>query len=119
MSNKDVENKESLKHRNTMAEEKLVTIGQNIKLQRIAKEKSQINVAMEVGISPSKLSKIESGTVGYTVNDLILICEVLGVSPSDVMEENLENASIAELAHRRRLKEFDREEYKRIMRSNR
>lgn len=51
-----------------------------------------IDLAAELGISETQMSRIENGSSGCTVGTLIQIADVLGVSVDFLLSRNIDNA---------------------------
>lgn len=98
-------------------------IGERIYKLRKARLASQADLVGLTGISSSKLSRIERGEERcFLVSELLLIAEALKVPVEKLLAGNKngtgnpgsEELSVEEKAHRFRLMEFDRQEYRRI-----
>jgi transcriptional regulator with XRE-family HTH domain len=57
-----------------------------IRLKRIERKLSQELIADKIGISQSNYSKLENGEKSFSVSELSVICEILEVSPLDVLD---------------------------------
>lgn len=83
-----------------MSERKVV--GRAIKVIRKAKGISQDALALQAGISPSHLQRIETGERQPTEDALTLMCIGLGISTADVTYEvETEFILVADQAHAR------------------
>jgi len=64
-----------------------MNLGDTIRKVRIKKGYSQQFLADTIGISQSKLNRIENGQTEITAKDLLNLCEVLKVNPSEMLEK--------------------------------
>ncbi len=64
------------------------TIGERIRILRVIKSLSQENMANELDISVASYSNIERDVTDLTVSRLIKISKILGVKPSDILEQD-------------------------------
>lgn len=60
----------------------MLTIGSQIRLERIRKGVSQSELARRTGIAQENISKIESGRQDILVSTLLQICAALGIRPA-------------------------------------
>lgn len=65
-----------------------IQIGSKIRRLREYQRLTQEHVATGLGISQQAYSKLESDTSALTVNQLIVISELLGVSPGSLLDED-------------------------------
>ena len=63
--------------------------GPILKSLRIARGRSQAEVARTVGISPAQLARLESNQRGLYVEDFVRIAEALGEKPGNLMPNDL------------------------------
>lgn len=63
----------------------MLTVGQNLQLERIRRGVSQTELSRRTGIAQANLSNIENGKQDITVSTLLQICLALGVQPSRVL----------------------------------
>lgn len=71
-------------------------IGDRIKLYREDRNFSQKEFAEKIGVSNSRVSNWEQGINRPDVDLLKKICEVLNVSPSELMDIRLDNEELTE-----------------------
>ena len=95
-------------------------IGTRIRTARKAKGLSLVKVEMQTGITIARLSQLERGLLkGLYVYELMLIAKALGVNAAllmgDIVAGECDEPTIKELAHRKRVLDFDWEEYKKMM----
>lgn len=64
-----------------------VTIGQQIKRYRTQAEMTQAELAELIGITHSAISLIEADKRGVTIDKLRKICEALGCTITDIIEQ--------------------------------
>ena len=64
----------------------MLTVGQNLYLERIRRRLSQAELSRRTGIAQPNLSNIEKGKQDITVSTLFEICLALGVKPSRVLD---------------------------------
>lgn len=69
-------------------------IGKRIKIARIKADKTQEELAEQVGISPTHLSNIETGTTRVSLTTLVSIANGLEVTMDDLLCDNLLRARI-------------------------
>ena len=60
-------------------------VGLNIKHARNERALTQQQLAEETDLSVTHIAHLECGTVSLSVNSLIAICEVLRVTPNDIL----------------------------------
>lgn len=63
----------------------MLTVGQNLQLERIRRGVSQTELSRRTGIAQANLSNIENGKQDITVSTLLQICLALGVQPASVL----------------------------------
>ena len=63
----------------------LILFGNNLRNAREAKGYTQQQLADELGIEISQISRIERGVINTTVATLFAICKVLQISSADLM----------------------------------
>jgi len=81
-----VKKKHRLKHYRN--DEQLKIIGDNIRRYRRAKGFSQAELAFECGDKDwSQISRMERGLVNFTVSYLLLVAEVLEISPKELLPD--------------------------------
>lgn len=95
-------------------------IGTQIRTDRKTKGLSLVQVEMQTGITIARLCQLERGLLkGLYVYELMLIAKALGLNASLLMEGistgECDEPTIKELAHRKRVLDFDWEEYKKKM----
>jgi transcriptional regulator with XRE-family HTH domain len=79
-----VKKKTKLKHYRN--DNQLKIIGNNIRKYRLAKGFTQSELAFECGEKEwSQISRMERGLVNFTISYLLLVAEVLEVSPKDLL----------------------------------
>lgn len=66
-------------------------IGERIRKQRKLKGLIQEQLAKMLEISPSYLGQIENGHRGINVQNLVQVCNVLLVTPNDLMADYITN----------------------------
>lgn len=67
-------------------DEKLKAIGDNIRKYRLAKGLTQSELAFECGEKEwSQISRMERGLVNFTVSYLLIVAEVLEISPKELI----------------------------------
>lgn len=62
----------------------LINFGKQLRLVRLAKGYTQEQLANELGIEISQISRIERGVINTSVSTLYAICKVLGVDISEL-----------------------------------
>ena len=77
---------------------------QNLSLWRVSKEKTQANLASEIGVSLRKIQRLESGEVRPGLTEILRICHYLGLKFEDLIcfiDENdgFEPVSESEISH--------------------
>lgn len=77
------------------------TLGRAIKAIRKSKGITQDTLAIEAGISPSHLQRIETGERQPTEDALLGICKCLGIHPEDITYEVETLILVADPAHAR------------------
>ena len=82
-----------------MSERKV--LGRTIKILRKAKGITQDTLAVEAGMSPSHLQRIETGERQPTEAALLAICKCLGIFPEDISYEPETLILVADPAHAR------------------
>jgi transcriptional regulator with XRE-family HTH domain len=69
-------------------DEQLKIIGERIRKHRRAKGYSQTELAFECGEKDwSQISRMERGLVNFTVSYLLLVAEVLEISPKELLPD--------------------------------
>jgi transcriptional regulator with XRE-family HTH domain len=63
--------------------------GRILRHLRESKERSQAEVAREVGISPAQLARLESSQRGLYIEDFVAIVEALGEKPGNLLPNDL------------------------------
>ena len=81
-----------LKHQNEFNKE----IGGLIKEIRLNKKINKDEMATNIFMSPSYITKIEKGIVGIKLNRFIMICNCLKVHPKEILDSFLFNPRINE-----------------------
>lgn len=67
-------------------DEQLKTIGDKIRKYRLAKGFTQTELAFECGDKDwSQISRMERGLVNFSISYLLIIAEVLEISPKDLL----------------------------------
>lgn len=61
-------------------------IGQTLRLYREKTGRNQSDIASQAGISISMLSQIERGMVSPSIDTLVMVCQSLGLDPSDLFK---------------------------------
>jgi transcriptional regulator with XRE-family HTH domain len=80
-------NKKS-KSRQYRNDEKLKIIGEKIRKYRLAKGLTQSELAFECGDKDwSQISRMERGLVNFKISYLLLVAEILEISPKDLLTE--------------------------------
>ena len=64
-----------------------MTIGERIRQYREDAGMTQADLAEKVGVTHSSISLIENDLRGITVDKLRLICDALGVTITDILEQ--------------------------------
>ena len=64
-----------------------VKIGRSVRAKRVARFWTQKQLAREAGISQKALSKIENDEVKPRFSTIIRLAKVLGVDPSELVDE--------------------------------
>lgn len=64
-------------------------LGKRIKLARIEKEMTQERLAELVGLSPTHMSNIESGTANVSLPSLVNIANALSLSVDDLLSDSV------------------------------
>jgi len=67
----------------------MIQIADKIKKHRTAKDLSQKEIALEVGIDQAQYSRIESGKVEPTLSSLEKIAKALDVSLTELFDDNI------------------------------
>lgn len=67
-------------------------LGKRIKLARIEKELTQEKLAELVGLSPTHMSNIESGTANVSLPSLVNIANALSLSVDDLLSDSVIHA---------------------------
>ena len=62
-------------------------IGRNLKLMRVKKDISQMELSKALGIAQGHYSNIDSGKRQLSLHLLAKICEMFGVNPSDIIAD--------------------------------
>jgi len=57
--------------------------GKNVKRLRLMRNKTQEELAEDIGISQVQIARIENGVINTSIVNFFLICEVLEVNPSE------------------------------------
>ena len=66
-----------------------MSVGKNIKIRRIAMDLSQLELAKQVEVSQSMLSRIEKGTKNPSLQVAYEIAKVLKCDVNELMEESI------------------------------
>lgn len=67
-------------------EDQLKIIGENIRKYRLSKGLTQSELAFECGDKDwSQISRMERGLVNFSISYLLIVAEVLGISPKDLL----------------------------------
>ncbi|MBR1820812.1 MAG: helix-turn-helix transcriptional regulator [Clostridia bacterium] len=69
-------------------------IGKRIKIARIKADLTQEILAEQIGISPTHLSNIETGSTRVSLTTLVSIANGLGVTMDDLLCDNLQHARV-------------------------
>lgn len=69
-------------------------IGKRIKIARIKADLTQERLAERIGISPTHLSNIETGTTRVSLNTIISIANALSVTSDDLLCDNIIMAKV-------------------------
>lgn len=69
-------------------------IGKRIKIARIKADLTQEELSETVGISPTHLSNIETGTTRVSLNVIVSIANALGVTSDDLLCESIVKAKV-------------------------
>lgn len=67
------------------------TLGQRIKYYRKRHSLTQGELASKIGVEPLHITNIETGKEGVSLDKLVLICQCLHVSLSDIMPIELQD----------------------------
>ena len=67
-------------------------LGKRIKLARIEKEMTQERLAELVGLSPTHMSNIESGSANVSLPSLVNIANALALSVDDLLSDSIVHA---------------------------
>lgn len=62
-------------------------VGLRVRACRLAKDMTQQDVANKVGVKFQQVQKYETGKNRISISKLVLICEVLGVTVSSVLDD--------------------------------
>jgi transcriptional regulator with XRE-family HTH domain len=62
-------------------------LGKKIKLIRIEKDLSQLDLSFNAGVNRTYLGKVERGEVNITIDKFNDICRALGHKPSDILSK--------------------------------
>ena len=74
---------------------KMITnMGKNVKIARIKAGLSQTKLAELVGLSVDTIKRIEQGTLVGSLETFCKLCEILHVSPNDLLKDDIEIADI-------------------------
>ena len=76
-----------------------VDLGKRIKQQRLLAEMTQEKLAEKAGISLSFLGHIERGSRKASLDTFVKICNALGVSPSLLLQDTLEDGLLGDNTH--------------------
>ncbi len=80
--------KKKIKLKNYRNDVKLKIIGEKIRNYRLAKGLTQADLAFECNEKDwSQISRMERGLVNFTISYLLLIAEVLEISPKDLLPD--------------------------------
>lgn len=71
----------------------MLTVGPRLRLERMQRGISQIDLARRTSIAQANLSNIENGKQDITVSTLLQICVALDVKPSIVLDPPVREAS--------------------------
>lgn len=74
-------------------------LGKRIKQQRLLAEMTQEKLAERAGISLSFLGHIERGSRKASLDTFVKICNALGVSPSLLLQDTLEDGLLGDAPH--------------------
>ena len=69
-------------------------IGKRIKIARIKANLTQEKLAEQVGISPTHLSNIETGTTRVSLSTMVCLANALSVTMDDLLCDNLVKARV-------------------------
>lgn len=69
-------------------------IGKRIKIARIQAELTQEKLSEMVGISPTHLSNIETGTTRVSLNAIVSIANALNITSDDLLCDNVIKAKV-------------------------
>ena len=61
--------------------------GKNVRRLRLMRNKTQEELAEDIGISQVQIARIENGVINTSIVNFFLICEVLKVKPSEFFEK--------------------------------
>jgi transcriptional regulator with XRE-family HTH domain len=59
-------------------------VGERIRLLRLEQNRTQEDVAFEIGIEPVQLSRIENGKINTSISHICEIAKCLKISPKDI-----------------------------------
>ena len=68
-------------------------IGLNIQKLRDQKDMAQIDLAVALGVSKTTIGAIEHGESDFGIGKLISVCDIFGVSPSEILPDRLKPES--------------------------
>ena len=78
--------KKKIKSKQYRNDDQLKLIGENIRKFRLAKGLTQSELAFECGEKEwSQISRMERGLVNFTISYLLIVAEVLEISPKDLL----------------------------------
>lgn len=76
----------NIKRKNFRNDNQLKAIGEKIRKFRLAKELTQAELAFECGDKDwSQISRMERGLVNFNISYLLLIAEILEISPKELL----------------------------------
>ena len=76
--------------------DKINFFAKNVKALRIDKDKTQAEIAADIGFKQTQWSSYETGASTPVLKDLIKIIDYFGISSTDLLETDLENVHLNE-----------------------
>jgi transcriptional regulator with XRE-family HTH domain len=73
--------------KNKKHKEIVLLFGKNVRRLRLMRNKTQEELAEDLGISQVQIARIETGVINTSIVNFFLICEVLDVSPTEFFKK--------------------------------